>query len=66
MAVKDGDILHADVHGAVVVPAHLVRALPDMIALIARREAKILAAARAPGFDFAALKAAMADAAEIH
>jgi len=66
MTVKDGDILHADVHGAVVVPAHLVKDLPGAIDLIARREAKILAAARAPGFGIAALKAAMADASEIH
>lgn len=66
MAVKGGDIIHADVHGAVVVPASLVRELPAMIELIARREGKILDAARAPGFDFATLKAAMADAAEIH
>ena len=66
MAVRDGDIIHADVHGAVVVPAEHVKALPDTIDLIARREAKTIAAAQAPGFDFARLKAAMADAAEIH
>ncbi len=66
MSVCDGDILHADVHGAVIVPVHLVRELPAAIELIARREAKILTAARAPGFDFAALRDAMADAAEIH
>ncbi|MEM6622541.1 MAG: RraA family protein [Pseudomonadota bacterium] len=66
MSVQDGDIIHADVHGAVVVPAHLVRELPATIELIARREAEILAAALKPGFNFAALKAAMADAAEIH
>lgn len=66
MCVKDGDIIHADVHGAVVVPVEQVKALPDMIELIARREAKILDAARTPGFNFASLKAAMSDAAEIH
>lgn len=66
MAVRHGDILHADVHGAVVVPERLVKDLPGTIELIARREAKILTAARQPGFDFAALKAAMADSAEIH
>lgn len=66
MAVCDGDILHADVHGAVVVPAHLVKELPAAIGLIARREAKILDAAREPGFGIEALRAAMANAAEIH
>ena len=66
MAVRDGDIIHADVHGAVIVPAEQVRALPDAIEAIARREAVIIGAAQAPGFDFAKLKAAMSDAAEIH
>lgn len=66
MHVRSGDIVHADVHGAVVVPADLVKALPAKIEEIARREAVIIEAARTPGFDFAALKAAMADAAEIH
>lgn len=66
MAVRDGDIIHADVHGAVVVPAAAVKALPEKIELIARREAKIIGAARSPGFSFDVLKAAMKDASEIH
>ena len=66
MTVRDGDIIHADVHGAVVVPARLVKQLPETIGVIARREARILEEARKPGFDFARLKAAMADAADIH
>lgn len=66
MAVSDGEIIHADLHGAVIVPPEYVKALPGAIELIARREAKILDAARAPGFNFAKLKAAMADASEIH
>ena len=66
MHVKDGDIIHADVHGACVVPAEQVKALPETIEAIARREAVIIEAAQAPGFDFAKLKAAMAESAEIH
>ena len=66
MHVKDGDIIHADVHGAVVVPPEHVKALPATIEAIARREAVIIEAAQSDGFDFAKLKAAMADAAEIH
>ena len=66
MAVRDGDIIHADVHGAAVVPAGLVKQLPDAIEKIARREAVIIEAARQPGFDIDKLKAAMAGAAEIH
>ena len=66
MAVRDMDIIHADVHGAAVIPARLVKELPAAIEAIARREAVIIAAAREPGFDFAKLKAAMGQAAEIH
>ena len=66
MTVENGDILHADQHGAVVVPAAAVKELPAAIDLIARREAVILAAARDPGFNIEVLKKAMADSAEIH
>jgi len=66
MSVCSGDIVHADCHGAVVVPAEAVSQLPAAIDLISRREAKILAAARAPDFNFEKLKAAMKSAREIH
>jgi regulator of RNase E activity RraA len=66
MAASDGDIVHADRHGAVIVPKAAVAELPAAVDLVTRREAPILAAARAEGFDIAALKRAMADSAEIH
>ncbi len=66
MSVRDGDIIHADCHGAVVVPAASVARLPETIDLIARREAVILDAARAPGFGIDKLRAAMQGASEIH
>jgi len=66
MAVKPNDIVHADRHGAVVVPADCVKRLPAAIELLTRREAVILKAARAPGFNLAILKKAMSDSAEIH
>jgi len=66
MAVKPNDIVHADRHGAVVVPTECVKKLPAMIELLTRREAVILKAARAPGFNIEILKKAMADSAEIH
>jgi regulator of RNase E activity RraA len=66
MNVRDGDIVHADRHGAVVVPPDAVAKLPETIALIARREAVVLEAARAPGFDIDKLRAAMQGASEIH
>jgi regulator of RNase E activity RraA len=49
MTVRDGDLIHADRHGAVVVPPALVSALPQAAADVAAREARILAVARAPG-----------------
>ncbi|MCY4221841.1 MAG: RraA family protein [Thiotrichales bacterium] len=66
MTVNDGDIVHADRHGAVVVPREAVAKLPTTVELLTRREAVILAAARSEGFDIDTLKRAMADSAEIH
>ncbi len=66
LTVTTDDIVHADRHGAVMVPAETVRKIPDAADLISRREAKILEAARSPDFDIEKLKAAMAGAREIH
>ena len=66
MTVRPNDIVHADRHGAVIVPADAVKRLPAMIDLLTRREAVILAAARAPGFDIETLRKALRDSAEIH
>ncbi len=66
LTVTTNDIVHADRHGAVMVPRQAVRKIPDAADLISRREAKILEAARSPDFDIEKLKAAMAGAREIH
>ena len=66
MLVSPGDLIHADRHGAVVVPAELVREVPKAAALIARREKVILDAARRPGFSTADLRRAFAEMDEIH
>ena len=66
MAVKPNDIIHADRHGAVVVPEECVKELPSAIDVLNRREAVILEVARSPGFNVEILKKAMADSAEIH
>jgi len=66
MLVKHDDVIHADVHGAVVIPADAVKALPDAIAVIARREKVILDAARTPGFNKVKLREALKRASEIH
>jgi hypothetical protein len=66
MLAGDGDVIHADYHGAVVVPAEAVAKLPAAIELITRREKVILDAARAPGFTAAKMRAALRGAGEIH
>ena len=66
MTVRHGDLVHADRHGAVVIPLAAVEKLPVAIEKISKREKIILDAARAPGFTFEKLEAAMKGAADIH
>jgi len=66
MTVRPGDLVHADRHGAVVVPAEAAREIPKAAALIARREAVILEASRRPDFSFELLAEAMKVQDEIH
>ena len=66
MAVRHDDIVHADRHGAVVIPPEAVKGLPAAVDLLTRREAVILECARGPGFDIERLRRAMADSADIH
>ena len=66
MRVADGDLLHADQHGAVVVPADVAKDMPNAAALIARREAVIIEASQEPGFNFERLRKAWGDQAEVH
>jgi regulator of RNase E activity RraA len=58
MAVRSGDLIHADRHGAIVVPADRIDAMKTALDGLAAREAKIIAAAKAGG-GVAAIKAAM-------
>jgi regulator of RNase E activity RraA len=66
MRVRDGDIVHADRHGAVVIPPALVRAVPDAARAVAEREARILAVARAPGCTAEKLIAVFGELDKIH
>jgi regulator of RNase E activity RraA len=66
MHVRSGDIVHADRHGAVVVPADAVAGIPAAAQLIGRREATLLTAARAPGCTAELLIQAMGEADQIH
>lgn len=59
MAVKSGDLVHADWHGAVVVPLSHVAALKPALEELARKEAVIISAARAPGATVETIKAAI-------
>jgi regulator of RNase E activity RraA len=64
-AVHD-DVIHADFHGAVVIPADAVRKLPDAIALVSRREKVILDMCAEADFTVAGLRDALRRAGEIH
>ena len=66
MEVVHGDIIHADLHGAVVVPRDAVKKIPDAVGLLIRREAVILEAAKAPDFNVEKLKVAIGTQADIH
>jgi regulator of RNase E activity RraA len=66
MLADHDDVIHADYHGAVVVPADAVTKLPAAIELISRREKVILDMARAEGFSAARMREALKKAGEIH
>jgi regulator of RNase E activity RraA len=66
MIVRSDDLIHADRHGAVVIPPEAAREVARAAKLCARREEPILKVARSPGFSIEALERAMAEAAEIH
>jgi len=56
MRVLSGDIVHADRHGAVVVPADAVAAIPDAVDKIVAAESILIEASKRPGFDYATLE----------
>lgn len=66
MNVRPGDLIHADCHGAIVIPFDVAEKLPAAAELLARREEVILTIARSKDFSIEKLKAAMAKSAEIH
>lgn len=66
MTVSDGDLIHADCHGAVVIPKEAVAKIPAAVDLLVRREAVILDCARAKDFSIDKLREALSQSAEIH
>ncbi len=66
MTVSNDDIVHADQHGAVVVPPKCVKKIPEVVQKLIAREALILKAARKSDFCVEKLMVAIGDAADIH
>jgi regulator of RNase E activity RraA len=66
MLVRHDDVVHADFHGAVVIPAEAVKKLPAAIDLVSRREKVILDLAKSPGFTSGKMREALRKSKEIH
>lgn len=66
MTVRSDDLIHADSHGAIVIPLELAAKLPEAAELCGRREMPILEIARSPDFSLEKLKDALKRSAEIH
>ena len=66
MTVRSGDLVHADRHGAVVIPLDVAAKVPDAAELCGRRETPILEIARSKDFTLEKLKEALKRSAEIH
>lgn len=60
LTVQQGDLIHADRHGAVVIPPEVVDQLADAIQKMQDTEHLVLGPAREPGFDFEKFEAAWA------
>jgi regulator of RNase E activity RraA len=60
LTVKPSDLVHADRHGAVVVPPNVIRQLAGAIKKMQDTEGLVLDPAREPGFDFDKFEAAWA------
>lgn len=66
MKAQHDDVIHADYHGAVVIPADCVTRLPAAIDLVSRREKVILDLAKSAGFNAKIMREALRKAGEIH
>lgn len=66
MVVDHDDLVHADQHGAVVIPKDLAGEVVAAAGRVAAKEKIILDICKAPGFSFEKLKAAMLGPKDIH
>ncbi|WP_417840055.1 RraA family protein [Tritonibacter scottomollicae] len=60
LTVAPGDLIHADRHGAVVIPPAVIPMLAEAISKLLETEKLVLEPAKAAGFDFATFEAAWA------
>lgn len=66
MTVRSDDLIHADQHGAIVIPSDIATKIPEAAELCGRRETPILEIARSKDFSLEKLTAALKRSAEIH
>ena len=66
MVVSANDVIHADRHGAVVIPPEAVKEIPAAADLLARREKVLIEASKQPGFSIDRLRQAFREQDEIH
>jgi len=66
MAVQPNDLIHADQHGAVVIPLAAAEKINAAVELIAKKEAVIISAAKASNFSWEILRDAIKKSADIH
>ncbi|MGR3761931.1 RraA family protein [Roseobacteraceae bacterium NS-SX3] len=58
LTIHDGDLVHADRHGALVIPPEVLNGLEQAILKLLETEKLVLEPARKPGFDFDAFEEA--------
>ena len=61
MCVKEDELIHADRHGALVIPEEVIPHLENAIATVIKNEKIILTSAREPNFNIEKLEAAWAE-----
>jgi len=66
MDVEEGNLIHADMHGAVVIPSKSAGAVIEAAKKIAAKERILITAAQQPGFNMKKIREAWKGMAEIH
>lgn len=66
LAVQPNDLVHADQHGAVVIPHHAAAKIAEAVALITARETLLIEASKNPDFTWQRLKEAIMKSSDIH